>query len=400
MAKQVGAVQFIGKVANVVGFRNYLSTAPSTNFVREKAASVSNPKTSAQAKQRAKVRPAQLFYDAFVNVLNHAFIPKGRASKNRLEFLSKAMSLDYVPDVMKGEFKIPFAPYQVSQGTLGLDRLTRGEHLNSAVIDVSAPYDGMIRFPLIFGDNFTFDSDIAELSGAILENNPSLVEGQEITFLAVMCERDNPNVRVSQVVSFVLDRHNSITIINPGLIWVHGTDDGVVLYTEIGNYVVLSAALIISSRSGGTWRYTNSFMALSGFALDGLDWDENAVVQSYMNASSAASSSELILQQADNESIEGLTITGVENVTFELATGVIGTPSFNKLAVATLVGSGVQIGRRVVVNSEGTLLYYANGVWAAVTLDNDGTTSPLQLTQTNLAGAPTVRLADVREAGF
>lgn len=400
MAKQTGAVQFIGKMANVVGFKNSLAKTPSTKFVRERATSVSNPKSYAQAKQRAKVRPAQIFYDAFVEVLNHAFIPKGRASKNRLEFLSGAMSLDYVPDVMKGEFKLPFAPYQVSRGTLGLDRLTLGEHLNAASTETSAPYDGIIKFPIVFGDQNNPDLSVAEISSNILNNNPQLIEGEEITFLAVVCERNNPNNRFASVLTFVLNRSDNVTVLDSSVLWFHGLDDGVLLYTEIGDYVLLSAALIISSRTDTSWRYTNSFMALSGYAIDGFDWEEVDIIRSYMDAAAAAGTSDLILQQADNDVFSGYAINSVNNVGFTLNTGVTGTPSFNAAAVAAISSSGVMLGRRAVIDAAGQLYNYGERGWSAITLVNEGDTTPLLISQTSLNGSPTISLAEVQAAGF
>ena len=55
-------------MANVVGYKNPASSKANNNFYRERVYTVSNPKTQAQATQRAKVRPAQIFYNAFERV--------------------------------------------------------------------------------------------------------------------------------------------------------------------------------------------------------------------------------------------------------------------------------------------------------------------------------------------
>lgn len=401
MAKQTGAVQFIGKMANVVGFKNSLAKTPSTKFVRERATSVSNPKSYAQAKQRAKVRPAQIFYDAFVEVLNHAFIPKGRASKNRLEFLSGAMSLDFIPDVMKGEFKIPFAPYQVSRGTLGLDGLTKGSvYINSSVETFSA--DGTVIFPVIAYDFVGREATVGVWSRALLQVDNGLVAGEELTFIAVLCERVNPSNRFSAVLSFVLNPDDNVTTMQSlsASVYPYVDSEGIVLVPVDNNYAILSAALIISSRTDTSWRYTNSFMALSGYALDGFDWEENDIIRSYMNAAAAAGTSELILQQADNESFSGYAVTSVNNVEFTLNTGVTGTPSFDAAAVAALSSSGVSLGRRVVIDAAGQLYNYGTNGWQAITLTNEGDTTPLLISQTSLNGSPTISLAEVQAAGF
>lgn len=401
MAKQTGAVQFIGKMANVVGFKNSLAKAPSTKFVRERATSVSNPKSYAQAKQRAKVRPAQIFYDAFVEVLNHAFIPKGRASKNRLEFLSGAMSLDYIPDVMKGEFKIPFAPYQVSRGTLGLDRLTAGSvYINSAVETFSD--DGTVIFPVIAYDYVGREATVGVWSNALLQVDNGLVAGQELTFIAVLCSRTNPSNRFTAVLPLVLNPDDNVTTMEAlsNSIYLYVDSEGVVVVPVDNDNAILSAALIISSRTENSWRYTNSFMALSGYAIDGFDWEENDIIRSYMNAAAAAGTSDLILQQADNEVLSGYAINSVNNVEFTLNTGVTGTPSFNAAAVAALSSSGVSLGRRTVIDAAGQLYNYGERGWSAITLVNEGDTTPLLISQTSLNGSPTISLAEVQAAGF
>lgn len=403
MAKQTGAVQFIGKIANVVGFKNSLAKAPSTKFVRERATSVSNPKSYAQAKQRAKVRPAQIFYDAFVEVLNHAFIPKGRASKNRLEFLSGAMSLDYVPDVMKGEFKIPFAPYQVSRGTLGVDHLTIGSALMSSPSTSVPNFDKAVAFSLHIDDELVWGDTVGTFSRSIIESNPSLTNGQELTFIAVLCSNNNPAQRFAAVLTFVLDINDEVTVMEDlsTHLQLVGTGDGCVLLPFRDDYqAVLSAALIISSRTENSWRYTNSFMALSGYAIDGFDWEVNDIIRSYMNSAAAAGTSDRILQQADNEVYSGYAINSVNNVEFTLNTGVTGTPSFNAAAVAAISASGVSLGRRTVIDAAGQLYNYGERGWSAITLVNEGDTTPLLISQTSLNGSPTISLAEVQAAGF
>lgn len=297
MAQQLGAIRFRGKVANVVGFKNSASTKSNKNFVREHVAEIANPKSDAQAAQRCKAKPAQMFYAAFERVLDHAFKPTAKASLNRNMFLKYAMSNPTIPDVEKGEAYLPLVDYQVSHGNLGFDTLCNG----GAVDDGSG-----VQFNVRCNMEPTNDTTIAAFSTAILESTPQLIEGQELTFLVISCPADQPTVRTSTIISFVLDKNNTVTKLSDlwkGMIFLNCLEQGgrVQIYSEDAEDTsVLAAALIISSRSGSSWRYTNSFMEFSneGEAARALV-SPSAVKQSYMK-SEASRESDKILQQADN----------------------------------------------------------------------------------------------------
>lgn len=297
MAQQLGAIRFRGKVANVVGFKNSASTKTNKDFVREHVAEIANPKSDAQAAQRCKAKPAQMFYAAFENVLDHAFKPTAKASINRNMFLKYAMSNPTIPDVEKGDAYLPLVDYRVSRGNLGFDSLCKGE----AIIDGSG-----IGFGLRCNIEPTEATTVGAFSTAILEANPQLVEGQELTFLVISCPADQPTVRTSTVISFVLDKSNTVTVLAnlyKGMIFLGCLEQGgsVVIYSEDAiETSILSGALIISSRTASSWRYTNSFMIYSneGEAARALV-TPSAVKQSYMK-SEATSESDKILQQADN----------------------------------------------------------------------------------------------------
>lgn len=297
MAQQLGAIRFRGKVANVVGFKNSASTKSNKDFVREHVAEITNPQTDAQAAQRSKAKPAQMFYAAFEAVLNHAFKPTAKASINRNMFLKYAMSNPTIPDVEKGEAYLPLVDYRVSRGNLGCDSLCNGKPF----VDGSG-----VEFGIRCNMETTEDTTIGALSTAILASNPQLVEGQELTFLIISCSTDTPTSRMSTVISFVLDKSNTLTKLAnlyKGMIFLDciSQGDGLVIYTEDSSSMsILSAALIISSRSGSSWRYTNSFMNFSNEGEAARDLvSPSAVKQSYMK-SEASRESDKILQQADN----------------------------------------------------------------------------------------------------
>lgn len=383
MAQQLGAIRFKGKVANVVGFKNSASIKTNNNFVRERATVISNPKTQAQARQRAKVIPAQNFYAAFENVLNHAFLPTDRASRNRNVFMSKAMKLDEVPNVLKGGSNLPMCHYQVSQGSLGLDHLTQ------------AVDDDNVVFGLGMVSDWTENSTIAQISTDILDSNPTVAEGMELTFLVIVgVSYDN---LFTKSISFVLDKNNSLTKFGDvaGSGWTLNSVDGKcsIVNATLG---YSAAALIISSRSGNTWRYTNSFMALSS---DGESlresFPESEVIASYMSAASTRTS-DLVLQQANNQQSSEVHLSSVTTANITLATGVTGTLSANAANIAVK-----STGERVLVVLDGALTTGAAGSRVAITITPaDGTARPLTPADTTFAGNESITVAELEAAGL
>lgn len=394
MGKQISVLRIKGSVGELTGYKMNTSskTSKSGDFIRSKANSVANPRSYAQAKQRAKARPAQLFYAAFENVLDHAFYPLGKPVKNRNRFLSLAMKLGYVPDVKKGEVKLPFAPYQISEGTLGLDDLCIGAY---------SLVDSRIDFGVLVQDGTLVGTTVASLSQQILSGNPRLEEGEELTFLILLCKADDPSVRWVEVHSIVLDLNDTVTkltdIFNSDAELIFG-EDRVSVQVDEEDIKMLAAGLIISSKTTGSWQYAKSYMNLTAYAIDGFDWKEREIIESYMNEARDRNSDK-ILQQADNVPAgETVPITRVANAEITKAQGVEGNLNQTDAAVAT-TSFGIS---RVVVSDRGQLQWY-NGpakTWTPITITVNEDTRPLVLADTTWAGSQTITVAECQAAGF
>ncbi len=414
MARQNGALRFTGKWANVVGFGNNSSSKKTGGlFVRERATTISNPKTYAQSRQRAKSRPAQLFYQAFENILNHAFYPLDRASKNRNRFISYAMRLKMVSDVPKGAAYIPFLPYRISEGSLGIDSFVKTETIDANVQDHDSVFhvgNGCVGFPSFNAPGIMFSrpETVADISEQILINNPLLSEGEELTFLGVLAKRGENTSRSALHFSFVINTKDSITtlsdLIPAGLdFYNYGEDQLAIGPADIDNYGLLSAGLIVSSRAGNTWRYTNSYMGMSLFATDSVDWDENAVIASYM-AEGTDRESDKILQQADNqESRENVSIQSYTTTAVALAAGQSGTLSDNSCGIVVMSDGSRRVvitnaGEKVIVKRSGN-----NFIPLEITIGGGqgepGVIVECSIDKTTLAGNPTVTVSQVIAAG-
>ena len=407
MARQLGAVRVQGKLANVVGYKNPASSKANNNFYRERVYTVSNPKTQAQAVQRAKVRPAQIFYTGFERVLNHAFLPSLRASRNRNRFMSLAMRLDEIPDVMKGQAFLPFCQYQISAGALGLDDLAQASNIKQAPAGATYDWSGSILFAnLKVGSSIDMEptDTIGDVSEALINNCTGLVEGMELTFLAVVGSTANIEQRVAQIVSFVLDKSNTVTtladIMGDYLAWNKSADNALVLSTESDLYEVLSAGVIISARAGNTYVYTNSKMCKSWRAEEAYSDGEDYVIASYMEGGSSRGS-ELILQQASNKAPGNRVVpASIAQVAIELASGVSGTLSSQNAGIVTMTNGDKRI---LIANALGQICDYDadNGAAVPVTITPaGGTARPLTLADTTFDGNGTIAVADLKTAGM
>lgn len=407
MARQLGAVRLQGKLANVVGYKNPASSKANNNFYRERVYTVSNPKTQAQAVQRAKVRPAQIFYNGFERVLNHAFLPSLRASRNRNRFMSLAMKLGEIPDAMKGEAFLPFCQYQISAGALGLDALALASNIKRAPAGADFDWSGSILFPnLRVSEDIEMDPSerISAVSQILIENNTGLVEGMELTFLAVVGLTADPKQRVAQIVSFVLDKGNTVTqlkdVMGDYLAWKVGADYTLILTTKTDDYEVLSAGLIISARAGNTYVYTNSKMCKSWRAEEAYSEGEDDVIASYMEGGSSRGS-KLILQQASNKAPGNRVVpSSVAQIAIQLASGVSGTLSSENAGIVTMTNGDKRI---LIANALGQICDYSAAAGAAVpvTITPTGETArPLTLADTTFDGNGTITVADLQAAGL
>lgn len=394
MAKQTAVVRFKGKLGNIVGYKQNTSSKSSSSedFARIRVTDVSNPRTRKQARQRAKAVPAQMFYQAFEPVLNHAFFPASSNVKNKNRFLALAMKNAVVPNVVKGQRSVPITvPYQVSQGSLGLDYLC-----------VAGPGNGSMQ--LLFslpGSSLTANSGttVGNFSFAVLSANPVLEAGMELSFLVLLVADNDPNAVIAQHWSIVLNEGDSITTLGDlgwyedisAVISSNGTE------FECSTLGLAAGALIISSKASSSWRYTNSYLGQTAFG-EGFDSNYEEVIASYMNPDTTATSS-LILQQANNAADAGkVVLSGIQTAASYDVKPTIQDTDVN--ASAAIMSNGQRL---PIVNAEGYLVTRGDGVWTVVTRKPAGegaTPVPVALTDTTCDGMTAISTADMEAAGF
>lgn len=395
MAKLEGVLAYRKKLGTTVGYSLKNSNNAQTAGVRVYQPVVTNPKTTAQSSQRMKLMPLTMFYEAFNDVLNHAFEGKRVGQMNRQRFMQLNMSSTsgLAPAVQKGERLLAPIKCQVSSGSVVVDTsLTAGsgDDLTSTI--------KLVPNIAVMGSQTAID--IARVSRLLIEGNLGFEEGMEFAVIAIVSSDGTPRIGVPLKGYFVLDTTDEITTLRDTFKSFYGriqfaTDSNGYLYlhSEDNNVKFLGAAIIISKRKTNGWSNTNSRFVPTAFG-ESLFYDNglyNAALDSYGPVGRTLES-DLFLQQADNV-IGASSPTDVVSTTrtaITLKSAYAGGTLTQSNAMIAVQRNGVQcvvVGENdVVIGADGTPVYITTGV------DQEQTTRPLLISMTELEGSRTRRV--------
>lgn len=265
---------------------------------KDRVTFVKNPRSYAQATQRAKMAAVVDAYRALSTICDHSFESVAYGTESRREFMSLNLARPIMPEP-KG-FSLPIGlGLQVSKGTLA---------------DVSSVVDFKL-FPTKPGvtSAYPLDADWVKL---VLAQSPTLQAGDELTF--VSCALDQvfatyvngsmmPTVKYA-IASIVLDPTSEMnakwTFDGAHSRFVHASG----LSMEIGSSTwdvadskIIANGIIISRYAEGKWRRSTCVLAemndMSDYGYTDDYFDE--CIASYMDAPTSAESKKQ-LNQAKN----------------------------------------------------------------------------------------------------
>ena len=124
MGKQLGVIQYSGKLGQVVGMKK--ANGQRYNNVRERV-TPSNPQSNAQADQRMKMNVANMMYRAIEGVLSRSWQNKTYGQESRNFFMSQVLKSGleteggWLPFIEKGVYNPVPAEVPVSVGSIGVD---------------------------------------------------------------------------------------------------------------------------------------------------------------------------------------------------------------------------------------------------------------------------------------
>lgn len=349
----------IGRVRGSIGNTTYRRIYGKSNesAVYDKVLEVANPKTANQILQRAKMAPAQKFYEAFKTVLDHSRQGLQAGEITRRAFMSEVMKKEfrrwvYVPKGFEGV--VPSA-YPISKGSLpSIGGASFEENIEWAKMN-AASFQGLSAATIPEEGAEDFDV-VAEL---LLQNNPErLMAGDELTFMFVVSPADfSSNENVCMSVSLILDTTNSGG--GPLKFGKNKNNDLVVypisVYGE--DTTVVAAACIHSRKIGTSWNYSTESMTIEGDYLT--SWSDSRAYREMMASYGAAgyndANSRRQLQQATNQQYNGYIGSGKWYATWN------GEPITYLLSTTQIVSGGKQSQPVISVFTEGDFVIGKDG---------------------------------------
>ena len=243
MAKGIGLIgNFRGKVGNMVGYNLKDSNNKQTQGVRVYQPIVKNPKTFAQAEQRAKLAPINTLYRVLKPIIDRGQEGKAYGNKSRLAWLSQAIKAYNGCWLPKGSDAIAPAIVPISKGTLPIiPNWLTGDNLGKAKFK-----EEHTPAPTTFG----------AACQILLDDYPQLKVGDQITIVMV---GETKYHLAATVGSFVIDPSSTATD-HPDVYW---DEQGFILNNQ--PYSQLLCSFIIS-REGSNGEHLRSTSAL--FQLD------------------------------------------------------------------------------------------------------------------------------------
>lgn len=297
----------LGRVKGSVGNTTYrrIYGVANASAVYDKVLEVANPRTGNQIIQRAKMPPAQKFYEAFKTVLDHSRQGLQAGEITRRAFMSDTMKMrNGFPFVTKGFEGLVAGEYPVSKGTLPEIAVNEFDTI------IGDTGEAAVRFDL--AATLGKEDAVDVISANLLAENPARLQaGDELTFLFIATDDYTGKEAYPIVISFVLD-NNSTEVVQAKFVATDGKLRIIPNTIDPEGMDIVAAACIHSRKIGDSWVYSRSVMrTLFDYWIE---WQDaaayNAMMQSYGAAGYNSANSTKILKQATNQPFNGSISTG------------------------------------------------------------------------------------------
>ena len=262
MGKSQGLIgNFNGKVGNMVGFKVSQSNNGTNQGVRIYQPVRKNPKTAAQAEQRAKYAPIFATYRALKSIIDRGqeSLPYGNAS--RIAWLKKAFRSAVIPWTTQGStVKFPLG-CQLTQGSLK---------------DILFKIDSEMLIINIAGvSQDSHCESVDELTVYLMRQYPFLKEGDQITLVIAEFPYQSLQFRV---LSYILNRNDGTPITN----WLCANN---MIEFEADDVIIGGAIIISREGAHGEHLRSTSFLTLNAVNVKNAPYDaasKTAAIESYM----------------------------------------------------------------------------------------------------------------------
>lgn len=262
MGKSQGLIgNFNGKVGNMVGFKVSQSNNGTNQGVRIYQPIRKNPKTAAQAEQRAKYAPIFATYRALKSIIDRGQESKPYGNASRIAWLKQAFKASAMPWFEKGAY--------ISSPVLC--PITKGSLTHILTPD---PNDTIIELPVagIMGTEKT----VGAVATAILDSSYSVNAGDQLTAVTI---EEQGGVLVPHVTSIVLDPQSTSALPNDIAV-----EEEVVKFTDVKNAAICGCLIVSREGANGEHlRSTETLVQMNGYDPDiYLSDAKTAAIESYM----------------------------------------------------------------------------------------------------------------------
>ena len=264
MAKALGLIgNFKGKLGNTVGYSLKDSNNKQTQGVRVYQPVVRNPKTAAQAEQRAKLAPINELYRCIKMVIDRGQEGQAYGNKSRLAWLKDALKAYNGNWTVKGTSNHQATNVPITKGSLPCNF---SPSFTAPMIYLELP-------GCTVADTTTFGA----LSTCFLNNSPGLKDGDQITFVLI----ENAGTGISSAIdSIVLDPTSKADIPS----FIHVIAGGIEVFSDHQNGT--NAAIVVSREgNNGAHLRNNASLSKIGHYVESYDQDaaKQAAIESYMS---------------------------------------------------------------------------------------------------------------------
>lgn len=279
MAKQLGYGFYSGKLGQTVGRRK--AKGQKTATVGAYQPNVTNPKTIAQRLQRVKLLPANNFYRALVELLDHSWQGVPYIGPSHNEFMKYALKMEEgFPYLVQGDTRPVPGSYLISKGALAPLTFANTDINMETVTNyfgdlyTNAP---TITLSALVSSSVVLDSDakVKDLSAIFLQCYPFLREGDQLTFIFALADSDEL-VDDTQVYyrfgRLVLDNSSETSLDDwetTEKLSIDNAHEKIIL-SGAENQLPLGAAIIVSRpplRQGGAWQRSTTYFTVTNDVL-------------------------------------------------------------------------------------------------------------------------------------
>ena len=267
MGKSVGFIgNFKGKLGNTVGYKVSQSNSGTNQGVRVYQPNIKNPKSAAQAEQRAKYAPIFATYNALKSIIDRGQESKPYGNASRIAWLRKAFRTSEMAWFKRGTLVDYPIGCQLTLGTLRNIPF----FIQDDVLNINAP---SVEQGQLF-------RTVGALSDALMNNYSFLKVGDQVTFITSLV----PDGALQfDVLSIIIDDENPEFI--QGFSGVNGS---IIMQTDDS---IISAAIILSREGAhGEHLRSTSQLFINNAQLREYPYrpeDKQAAIASYMATDSA-----------------------------------------------------------------------------------------------------------------